>query len=86
VAAELGGLPPTSRSAYDLKQVKKAYPFADLLRQSIEQAGPRPVTPAYSDVSLAVQKSFHPENKIDPAKVPGELKDRLKKAGEGKVF
>ena len=86
VASELGGLPPTSNSAYELKQVTKAFPFADLLRESIEQAGPRPVTPAYSDVSLAVQKSFHPEEKIDPAQVPKKLRDRLEKAGEGKIF
>ena len=42
------------------EQVKKAYPFADLLRESIEAAAPRPVTPAYSDISLAIQKTYQP--------------------------
>ena len=49
------------------KAVQKAYPgFADLVRESIEEAGPRPTTPAYQDVSLAVQRALHPPDKIDP--------------------
>ena len=57
--------PPPSRST-TTEQVKKAYPFADLLRESIEAAAPRPVTPAYSDISLAIQKTFHPPDGIEP--------------------
>ena len=65
-AAELGGLPPTTESVYETEQVKKAYPFADLLRESIEAAAPRPVTPAYSDISLAIQKTYSPPDGVDP--------------------
>jgi multiple sugar transport system substrate-binding protein len=86
VAAEKGGLPPTTQSVYNDPKVKKAYPFAKLLQTSIEQAGPRPVAPAYSDVSLAIQKSFHPPGDIDPGTVVSQLKDRLKKAADGKIF
>jgi multiple sugar transport system substrate-binding protein len=56
------------------------------MRQSIEEGVPRPVTPAYSDISLAIQKTFHPPEKIDPNKVEGDLKDKLEKAAEGKIF
>jgi multiple sugar transport system substrate-binding protein len=46
--------------------VTKAYPgFAQLVKESIENSGPRPTTPAYQDVSLAVQRSLHPPDKID---------------------
>jgi len=86
VAAEKGGLPPTSEPVYDDPKVKKAFPFSELLRESIEAAGPRPVTPAYSDISLAIQKTFHPEDKIQPNDVVSKLKDRLEKAAEGKIF
>ena len=86
VAAELGGLPPTTESVYDDAKVKKAYPFADLLRQSIEDAGARPANPAYSDVSLAIQKTFHPETDIKPDETESKLTDRLNKAAEGKIF
>ncbi len=56
-AVELDGLPPSRSDLYETKTVREAYPgFADLVRESIEDAGPRPTTPAYQDVSLAVQR------------------------------
>ncbi len=86
IAAELGGLPPTTESVYETKKVQDAYPFADLLRESIDEAAPRPVTPAYSDISLAIQKTFHPPDGIDPKSIEGKLKDRIERAGEGKIY
>ena len=85
-AAELGGLPPTTEAVYETEQVKKAYPFADLLRESIEAAAPRPVTPAYSDISLAIQKTFSPPDAVDPNGIVAKLRDRIEKAAEGKIF
>ncbi len=86
VAAELGGLPPTSEAAYETKKVEDAYPFADLLRASIEDAAPRPINPAYSDISLAIQKTYHPPEDIDPGGIVDRLTGRLEKAAEGKIF
>jgi multiple sugar transport system substrate-binding protein len=85
-AAELGGLPPTTTAVYDTAQVKKAYPFAALLRESIDAAAPRPVTPAYSDISLAIQKTYSPPDGIDPNGIVKKLRDRMEKAAEGKIF
>jgi multiple sugar transport system substrate-binding protein len=66
-ATELDGLPPSNESLYQDPVVQEAYPgFAELVRQSIGQAGPRPATPAYQDVSLAIQRSLHPPRDIDP--------------------
>jgi multiple sugar transport system substrate-binding protein len=84
--AELGGLPPTTTSVYDDPKVKKAFPFADELRASIDAAGPRPVTPAYSDIALAIQKTYHPPDAVDPNGIVGRLRDRIEKAVEGKIF
>ncbi len=50
---------PTLSNLYD-KIDKKQYPFAALLRQSINDAAPRPVSPAYNDLSLAVQETLVP--------------------------
>jgi multiple sugar transport system substrate-binding protein len=86
IASQLGGLPPTTASVYNDPKVKKAFPFADELRKSIEAAGPRPVTPAYADVSLAIQKTFHPPSGLNPDGIVSKLKDRLDKAAEGKIF
>ncbi|MGK2932987.1 MAG: ABC transporter substrate-binding protein, partial [Solirubrobacterales bacterium] len=64
---EFDGLPPPRANLYTDKVVTTAFPgFAKLVRESIESAGPRPVTPAYQDVSIAIQTALHPPDKIDP--------------------
>jgi multiple sugar transport system substrate-binding protein len=41
--------------------------FSDLIRESIEAAEPRPSeSPAYQDLSLAIQRALHPTTDIDP--------------------
>ena len=83
-ATELDGLPPSRSDLYSTKLVTEAYPgFAELVKRSIEDAGPRPSTAAYQDVSLAVQRSLHPPDKIDPedaTSVYDELKSNLEDA------
>ncbi len=83
-AVELDGLPPSRSDAYTNKVVQKAYPgFAGLVKESIEGAGPRPTTPAYQDVSSALQRTLHPPDKIDPEdteSIYDELKSSLEDA------
>jgi multiple sugar transport system substrate-binding protein len=86
LSAELGGLPPTTESVYDDPKVQEVFPFADELRASIDAAAPRPVTPAYSDISLAIQKTYHPPDGIDAGGIDERLRDRIDKAVEGKIF
>jgi multiple sugar transport system substrate-binding protein len=86
LSAELGGLPPTTESVYEEPKVQEAFPFADALRESIDKAAPRPVTPAYSDISLAIQKTYHPPESVDPDTVVEQLRDRIEKAVDGKIF
>ena len=86
LSAELGGLPPTTESVYEEPKVQKAFPFADELRESIDAAAPRPVTPAYSDISLAIQKTYHPPGSVDLDSVVEQLRDRIEKAVDGAIF
>lgn len=86
VAAEKGGLAPTDEALYDEAAIKKAFPFSDLLRETLEDGVPRPVTPAYSDVSQAIQRTFHPPDSIQPDSIIKKLESRLEKAAEGKIF
>jgi len=80
LATELGGLPPTQEDLYDTEVVEKAYPgFADLMLESIRAAAPRPVTPAYSDLSLAIQTVLHPPRSVTPDKLR-ELREIVEKA------
>ena len=66
--ATSGGLPPVREDLYDSTEIEKVYPgFAQLIRQSIEDAAPRPSeSPAYQDISLAIQEAVHPTTDIDP--------------------
>lgn len=66
--ASAGGLPPVREDLYDSKEIDKVYPgYAEIIRSSIADATPRPsVSPAYQDISLAVQRAIHPTTDIDP--------------------
>lgn len=82
---ELDGLPPAREGLYEDKVVRKAYPgFADLVRESIDNAAPRARTPAYTDLSLAIQRTLHPVRSIDPNDVT-PLYDELRSALEDAV-
>jgi multiple sugar transport system substrate-binding protein len=84
-ATELDGLPPSNSTLYQTKTVKKAYPgFAHEVEASIENAGPRPLTPAYTDLSLAIQRTLHPLGDINPDD-PGPTYDDLRSAVEDAV-
>ena len=86
VAAELGGLPPTTESVYETEQVKKAYPFADLLRESIEAAAPRPGDPGLQRHLAGDPEDLPPADGVDPNGIVEKLRDRIEKAAEGKIF
>ena len=77
LAATRGGLPPTLDAVYDDPAVVAQFPFGDLLRRSIAAAAPRPATPAWSDVSLAVQDVLHPPASVDPDRDGPALRARI---------
>ena len=83
--ASAGGLPPVREDLYDKKEIDEVYPgFAQLIRDSINDAVPRPsVSPAYQDISLAIQRAIHPTTDIDPedsSATYDELHDLLEQA------
>ncbi len=87
INAEMGGLPPTIERLYETKEIKEAYPgFADLLRRSIADGVARPVSPAYSDVSLAIQKTLHPPRDIQPQRTIEALGERIAEVRRGGIF
>jgi len=81
LATELGGLPPTRADLYDRPQVREAYPgFADLMLESIQAAAPRPATPAYADLSLAIRAALHPPAAVVPQESYQELRETIDQA------
>jgi multiple sugar transport system substrate-binding protein len=79
VAAEKGGLPPTNEALYDDPRIRQAFPFADVLRDTLRDATQRPQTPAYNDVSLAIQRTVHPPRSVQPQKDAEQLRSRVGK-------
>ena len=64
---------PAARGAvYSNAEVRTIFPFADELRASLNDGAPRPRTPYYTDVSTAVQRSFHPQTSVDPGRTPAK--------------
>ncbi|ASR53832.1 extracellular solute-binding protein [Cellulomonas sp. PSBB021] len=69
------GNPPASTKAYDDPAVHKAFPMADVIRESLEQAAPRPQTPYYNEVSTGLQETWHPPADVDPDTTPRRSTD-----------
>ena len=69
------GNPPASTAAYDDPAVQEAFPMADVIRQSLEQAAPRPQTPYYNEVSQGLVETWHPPASVDPDSTPQESTD-----------
>jgi multiple sugar transport system substrate-binding protein len=67
VNAELTGNMPASSAGYDYPALAKIYPkdLLDLFQESLDAAAPRTVTPYWSDISGALQSSWHPPNSVD---------------------
>jgi multiple sugar transport system substrate-binding protein len=85
LATQLDGLPPSNQTLYTNPVVTQAYPgFAPLVKQSLDDAATRPLTPAYTDLSLAIQRTLHPPSKIDPNDV-SSLYDELRSNVEDAV-
>ena len=80
IAAERGGLPPSLHALYDDSAVRRRFPFADVLRQTLNDAVQRPQTPAYNDVSLAVSRTLHPMRDIDPERDEPRLRAAVQRA------
>lgn len=61
------GEPSPYAASYDDPEVRAEYENADLIRESIGDGGPRPLTPFYVDVAGAITQTWHP-----PASVTAE--------------
>jgi multiple sugar transport system substrate-binding protein len=85
-ASVKGGLLPTTASLFDSPELTKAFPFTDILKAELKDGVARPVTPFYSDISQAIQRSLHPETNIDPPATIKEMKDKLDRAKKGEIF
>ena len=80
--AELTGNMPASSAGYDEPNVKELFPadLIELFQQSLERAAPRTLTPYWSDISGAIQSTWHPPSGVSdqtPEKSKGFIEDVL---------
>jgi multiple sugar transport system substrate-binding protein len=75
-----GGLAPVLASIYDVPSFEKAYPFHALIKSQLEDYGLRPQTPAYADITLAIQNALSPTSNIDPNSIVSSLRSEIKQA------
>lgn len=71
------GNPPAAVSAYDDERLAEDFPMADTIRESLEQAVPRPQIPAYNEVSTGLQETWHPPSAVDPDRTPQEATELI---------
>lgn len=71
------GNPPSNTEAYDDPAVTEAFPMADVIRESLELAVPRPQTPYYNEVSTGLQQTWHPPSAVTPEVTPTESSDLI---------
>ena len=66
------GNPAVRESVYDDPEVVEAFPMAPTIRDSLQQAAPRPQTPYYNEVSVGLQQTWHSPDSVSPESTPEE--------------
>lgn len=64
------GNPAARASVYDEPEIRKAFPMAKDIRNSLANSGPRPQTQYYGDVSSGIQRMYSPPGAVDPKTTP----------------
>jgi len=84
IMATEASLPPTVTEVYDDPEVKKAMPFAAELRDAIDQAQPRPVSPVYPQISEAIFNNVYEalQGKMSPDEASTKMNEEIQKALE----
>jgi len=72
------GNPASRASVYDDPEVLEAFPQAPVIRDSLEQAAPRPQTAYYNEVSQSLQRTYHPPSSVRPGQTGEEAAELIK--------
>jgi multiple sugar transport system substrate-binding protein len=60
------GNPAARSEGFSLPAIVKAFPMAPLLADSLKASAPRPQTEFYGDLSVSLQRGFHPPDRVGP--------------------
>ncbi len=77
---------PASRAAvFDEPEVVEQFPMADVIRDSLEVAVPRPQTQYYGDLSTAIQRVWSPPSSVTP-ETPAESAELILEVLRGEAL
>ncbi len=85
INAELTGNMPSSPAGYDQPAVQELFPapLLELFQESLEDAAPRTLSPYWSDISGAIQSTWHPPASVDQ-QTPQESADFIEDVLQGR--
>lgn len=66
------GNPPSNSEAYEDPRIEEQFPMAETIRESLENAAPRPQTPFYNEISSGLQQTWTPPEGVEPETTPEE--------------
>ncbi len=69
------GNPPSNTEAYEDPRIEESFPMAPVIRDSLQDAAPRPQTPFYNEVSTGIQQLWAPPSDVDPETTPEQSTD-----------
>jgi multiple sugar transport system substrate-binding protein len=72
------GNPAAKSAVYEDPEVLELFPMAPLIRDSLEQAAPRPLTAYYNEVSQSIQRVYHPPSSVQPGQTGDEAAKLIK--------
>ncbi|PWW65360.1 ABC transporter substrate-binding protein [Actinokineospora spheciospongiae] len=78
------GVPPTIESVYDDPEMAEPYPMRDTILAELKKPSPRPITPAYQNVSTLISTILSPPSSIDPQATAQRLREELQDALDSK--
>ncbi|HET7304540.1 MAG TPA: extracellular solute-binding protein [Segeticoccus sp.] len=81
------GNPASRKQAFNDPKVKEAFPngLAALIRESLDQAATRPLSPYWGDISTALQQRFSPPDQVGP-KTPAKAQEFILDVLNGKAL
>lgn len=84
INAEITGNMPASEAGYEYEALKEIYPedLLQLFQDSVEKAAPRTVTPYWSDISSAIQSTWHSPHGVDE-ETPEKSKEFIEEVLKG---
>lgn len=78
------GDPPVNTTVFDQPEFTEAYPQGEIMRESLEAASSRPISPVYQNISTIISSTLSPPTDINPKKTANELDAAINDAIEGK--